>query len=112
VVNESNRTEQKAGLCRCEFLKTTALVTSGALLQGSQLFAAPANKAAKSPNILVIITDQQFADAMSRCIGRDYIHTPNMDALAANGMRFTKAYCANPLCIPSRRSTCRKHYRA
>jgi arylsulfatase A-like enzyme len=110
VVNESNRTEKMTGSSRREFLKTTALVTGGALLQSSRLFAASPNWADKRPNILVIITDQQFADAMSCCIGTDYIHTPNMDSLAANGMRFTRAYCANPLCVPSRTAMFTGHY--
>lgn len=55
-------------------------------------------------NILIIITDQQSADAMSAVIGNRYLHTPNMDALAKSGIRFTRAYCANPLCTPSRSS--------
>ena len=50
------------------------------------------------------MTDQQFADAMSCCIGKEHIHTPNMDSLAAAGMRFTRAYTANPLCVPARTS--------
>jgi arylsulfatase A-like enzyme len=54
------------------------------------------------PNILIIMTDQQFADAMSCAIGNEYINTPAMDSLAANGMRFTRAYAANPICCPSR----------
>ncbi|MDN5287180.1 MAG: sulfatase [Mucilaginibacter sp.] len=53
------------------------------------------------PNILVIITDQQTADAMSNA-GNKYLHTPAMDKLAANGIRFKRAYCAQPLCTPSR----------
>jgi len=110
VVNESNRTGQRTGFRRREFLKTAALVTGGALLQSSRLLAASANRINQRPNILVIITDQQFADAMSCCIGTDYIHTPNMDALAAEGMRFTKAYCPNPLCVPSRTSMFTGHY--
>lgn len=56
------------------------------------------------PNILLIMTDQQFADAMSCVMGRKYINTPNMDSIAAAGMRFTRAYCSNPLCVPSRTS--------
>ena len=56
------------------------------------------------PNVLVIITDQQFSDAMSCARGREYIHTPHMDALAENGMRFTRAYAPNPLCVPMRTS--------
>src|SRR5574340_1123046 len=56
------------------------------------------------PNILIVMTDQQFAEAMSCRIVRQYLHTPNMDSLAANGALFSRAYCANPLCVPSRTS--------
>lgn len=56
------------------------------------------------PNIVVIITDQQFADAMSCVMGDKYLHTPNMDLLAEKGVRFTKAYSPNPLCLPMRTS--------
>ena len=56
---------------------------------------------ATKPNILIIITDQQTADAMSIAGNKD-LHTPAMDKLAKNGVRFTKAYCAQPLCTPSR----------
>jgi arylsulfatase A-like enzyme len=55
-------------------------------------------------NILLIMTDQQFADGMSCVIGREHLHTPNMDALAGRGMRFTRAYSPNPLCVPMRTS--------
>jgi choline-sulfatase len=54
------------------------------------------------PNILLIITDQQSADAMSCRQGDRYLRTPNMDSLAARGTSFTRAYAANPICIPSR----------
>jgi len=60
--------------------------------------------ASRRPNLLIVMTDQQFSDAMSCRIGDRYIRTPNMDGLAANGMVFTRAYCANPLCVPSRTS--------
>jgi arylsulfatase A-like enzyme len=53
------------------------------------------------PNILYVFTDQQSAAAMS-CAGNTDLHTPNMDALAARGVRFDRAYCAYPLCTPSR----------
>lgn len=53
------------------------------------------------PNILRITTDQQFADAMS-CAGNDWVDTPAMDRLAEAGTRFTRAYCTNPSCAPSR----------
>ena len=54
------------------------------------------------PNILIIMTDEHSAEAMSHRMGRQYIYTPNLDALANRGISFTNAYCANPLCVPSR----------
>lgn len=61
-------------------------------------------RAASRPNILLITTDQQSAGALSCRLGDRYLKTPNMDSLAANGMLFSRAYCANPLCVPSRTS--------
>jgi len=55
------------------------------------------------PNILFILTDQQTMSAMS-AYGNPYIHTPNMDALAAAGIRFSRSYCSSPTCSPSRSS--------
>jgi arylsulfatase A-like enzyme len=49
------------------------------------------------------MTDQQFAGAMS-CAGNADLHTPAMDFLAGQGVSFKKAYCSNPICVPSRAS--------
>jgi len=57
----------------------------------------------KKPNILLIITDQQTADAMS-CAGNTYLHTPAMDKLAESGVCFTNNYVVQPLCLPFRSS--------
>ena len=55
----------------------------------------------EKPNILFIITDQQHARMMS-CAGNKWLKTPALDALAEDGIRFEKAYSANPVCVPSR----------
>lgn len=55
------------------------------------------------PNIVLIITDQQTADAMS-CRGNPYVKTPAMDSIAASGTRFSRAYVTQPLCLPFRSS--------
>jgi arylsulfatase A-like enzyme len=52
-------------------------------------------------NILFLFTDQQSNRALS-CAGNPYLQTPHMDALAASGVRFEHAYCAAPVCGPSR----------
>ena len=58
----------------------------------------------EKPNILLIITDQQSAEAMSFNLVTKHLNTPNMDNLARHGVTFSNAYCANPLCVPSRSS--------
>ena len=60
-----------------------------------------AGNEAKRPNILVITTDQQFAEVMS-CAGSDGVKTPAMDAIARQGVRFTNAYVNHPVCMPER----------
>jgi len=69
---------------------------------GLLLLAGTTGVGAAPPNILLIITDQQSADALSHRMGREHLHTPAMDSIAARGTFFTRAYAANPLCMPSR----------
>lgn len=85
--------------------RRTFLKLSGAsvLAMATQTRAEDAD-ASRKPNILIIMTDQQFADAMSCVMGKKYLHTPHMDSLAESGMRFTRAYTPNPLCMPMRTS--------
>jgi arylsulfatase A-like enzyme len=54
-------------------------------------------------NILFIMCDQLRWDYLS-CYGHAKLHTPNIDALAARGVRFDNAYCQAPMCGPSRAS--------
>jgi arylsulfatase A-like enzyme len=85
---------------RREFLKTTGV----GLLAMAAVGQAKDTPGSDKPNILIIMTDQQFSDGMSCVIGKKYINTPHMDSLAAGGMRFTRAYSPNPLCMPMRAS--------
>ncbi|MFC3612175.1 sulfatase-like hydrolase/transferase [Lutimaribacter marinistellae] len=52
-------------------------------------------------NMLVIMSDEHQARAMG-CAGHPFVQTPNLDALAARGMRFTDAYTPSPICVPAR----------
>ncbi len=54
-----------------------------------------------SPNILLIMTDQHRWDYLG-CYGADFVDTPNIDRLAASGVRFTNAFTNAPVCAPSR----------
>ena len=53
------------------------------------------------PNIVLIMADQ-LAPHFTGAYGHPLVKTPNIDALAARGMRFDAAYCNSPLCAPSR----------
>lgn len=60
-------------------------------------FAAAADR----PNIVVILADDLGVNDL-HCYGRDEHQTPHLDRLAKDGARFTTAYCAQPICSPSR----------
>lgn len=54
-------------------------------------------------NLLIIMSDQHNPKMMG-CSGHPLVQTPNIDRLAARGVRFTSAYCNSPLCVPCRAS--------
>ncbi len=56
----------------------------------------------KRPMNLVIILSDQHSRHMLGCYGNEKIKTPNLDQLAAEGVRFDEAYCNSPICVPSR----------
>ncbi|MFI3238306.1 MAG: sulfatase-like hydrolase/transferase [Lachnospiraceae bacterium] len=55
----------------------------------------------KQPNIIYMMTDDQRYDAMG-FMGNKQVHTPNLDTLAADGVRFDHAFHVAPICMPSR----------
>jgi arylsulfatase A-like enzyme len=67
--------------------------------------AAPASGAEKDrpPNIIFILIDDMGWRDLG-CFGSTFYETPNIDKLAAAGMRFTSAYAACPVCSPTRAS--------
>ena len=65
------------------------MITSGAFAQH------------KTPNIIFILCDDMGYGDLG-CYGQKYINTPNIDQMAAEGMRFTQAYAGSPVSAPSR----------
>ena len=59
---------------------------------------------AKAPNILFILSDDHALEAIGAYGSwlKDYVKTPTIDRLAAEGMRFTNVCCNNSICSPSR----------
>src|SRR5258705_6910468 len=55
----------------------------------------------KPSNLLFILSDEHSRRVLG-CYGHEMIHTPNLDRLAARGVRFSDAYSNSPICVPSR----------
>lgn len=64
-------------------------------------FLSAAHAEPRKPNLVFILSDNHGAWTLG-CYGNQEIRTPNIDRLAAEGMLFTRAFCANPVCSPSR----------
>lgn len=63
-------------------------------------FAFPTSRQA---NLLFLCSDQHQT-AAAGCYGSTEVHTPNIDGIADDGVRFTRTYCQSPVCVPSRGS--------
>lgn len=61
------------------------------------------------PNILFFCSDQHQT-AASGCYGHAEAQTPNIDRIAASGIRFNRAYCQSPVCVPARGSIITAQY--
>ena len=77
-------------------MKHTLIFLITLLLAPLASFAAP-----ERPNVLFICTDQQHAGMLS-CAGNRWLKTPAMDSIARTAPASTRAYCVNPVCVPSR----------
>lgn len=70
-------------------------------LLASLAVASSAVAETEKPNILFILIDDMGWMDLS-CQGNKFVHTPNIDKLATQGMRFTDAYASAPVCSPTR----------
>jgi arylsulfatase A len=85
---------------RRDFLKAAVAAT---LLPQPLASMASAQAGKRPPNIIFILGDD-LGWAELGCYGNTFNETPNLDKLAREGMRFTQAYAAAPVCSPYRAS--------
>jgi len=88
-------------LTRRDILKYTAWFAAETALSATSRGAAEVSS--QRPNfVFILVDDLGWADV--GCYGSDLHETPNIDRLARQGMRFTDAYAAAPVCTPTRAS--------
>jgi choline-sulfatase len=80
-----------------------AVADLGAALLSSKCAWSRQQTRGRPKNVLVIMSDQHKRDCLGAA-GDRIARTPNLDAFARTGVRFTDAYCTNPVCTPSRAS--------
>ncbi|MEZ6132047.1 MAG: sulfatase-like hydrolase/transferase [Planctomycetaceae bacterium] len=83
------------------FVQVIGMATFVTWIPGLPADAADANQPASRPNIILILADDLgYADLA--CCGAGDLRTPHLDALFAQGMRFTNFYANCPVCSPTR----------
>lgn len=89
--------------CNSAVFVMLALAASGMSLPAS---GSEGKRPSKPPNILFIMSDDHTTQALGVYGSRltSLNPTPNIDALARNGMRFDRVFCNNSICTPSRAS--------
>jgi arylsulfatase A len=84
---------------RREFLKTSGIAAATVAISSGNIFCG--KKSVEKPNIIFILADDLGYGELG-CYGQQKIKTPNIDRLAAEGMKFTQHYSGSPVCAPSR----------
>ncbi len=85
---------------RRHFLKLAGLTLGSAIVSGCGV-DSHVTSSTQRPNIIFIMADDHASHAIS-CYGSRINKTPNLDKLAAQGMRFDNCFCTNSICSPSR----------
>ncbi|MHC4153559.1 MAG: sulfatase-like hydrolase/transferase [Planctomycetota bacterium] len=88
---------------RRDFLKGMGIGTASVVVAGCGDFAEAfgTDSSRKKPNIVFILADDLGWHQLG-CYGSTFYETPNLDRFAKQGMRFTDAYAAAPVCSPTR----------
>ena len=96
--NGNSPTSPRIEIMNRLLLSRLAIVAIAGFLSGLSI----ADATEKPPNVLFVAVDDLRAEL--GCYGDGHIHSPNIDALAASGRLFQRAYCQQAVCNPSRTS--------
>ncbi len=103
--SQDSSKDRPGGATRREFLKLgvagAALAALAPFDRAFRAVSALEPRASQRPNVVIILTDDQGYQDVG-CYGSPNIDTPNLDRMAAQGVRFTDFYVAAPVCSPSR----------
>jgi len=93
----------KTNLSRRDFLRMTGAAAAAVAVPGCDIVLKPAaeKKSIKKPNIVLILADDLGYGDIG-CYGGRHARTPNIDALARRGMKFTDFHSNGPMCSPTR----------
>ena len=91
--------QQQDMMSRRQCLSTLGRAT--AAVAAAPLIGHDIAPAARPPNVVLILSDDQGSTDLG-CYGARDLHTPALDGLAADGLRFTQCYVNAPACMPSR----------
>src|SRR5205085_7724660 len=92
-------TRPRSALMELTRISRKRFLQSPAALAFPGLAAEPRER----PNVVLLLSDQHRPDLLTAA-GNQLVPTPNIDRIAAAGVRFTNAYCPYPVCAPSRMS--------
>jgi len=79
--------------------RLSLILASGLVINGCSL--QQKTEDAEKPNIIIWVADDQYLESVG-CYGGDPLQTPNIDELAEEGLRFTRAYSTTSICTPAR----------
>jgi N-sulfoglucosamine sulfohydrolase len=102
-VEREGKAKMSRNITRRNFLKHSVIGTIGtaaASMPMASLYARAKDRS-RRPNIVMYISDDHGIDFLG-CYGNADIQTPNIDALAREGMLFNNMFAASPTCAPSR----------
>lgn len=87
---------------RRDFLKFMGMGALSMSIPGCSSFLSKSNSGQRPNFLFILVDDLGWRDL--GCYGSDFYESPNIDALAKDGVKFTNAYAASPVCSPTRAS--------